>query len=92
MSVYACPFFPDFPENHSQAPLTLLFATDTQTPQTIVPVFLVHTLKDPFCENPHCVCQEQRVRKNALLVSITRGEVMFRASTRFHDPSKGGKQ
>ncbi len=91
MSVRIGTLFPDFPEEGKQQPLTLAYTTDTRIPQTIVPVFLVHSLKDPFCDNPHCVCQAERVRKNAMLLSITRGEVNLRASERFQEPPEGGK-
>jgi hypothetical protein len=91
MSVQACTFFPDFPEGY-QAPLTLAFTTDTQTPQTLVPVFLIHSLEAPFCHNPRCVCQEQRRQKIAMLASIAHGETTLHASTRFHDVSEEGKR
>jgi hypothetical protein len=91
MSVQVCTFFPDFPGESQQVPLTLAFATDTQTPQTIVPILLIHSLKEPFCDNPHCVCQTERVRKNAVLLSITRGEAILRASSHFQKPPEGRK-
>jgi hypothetical protein len=74
-----------------QSPLTLAFATDTSTPQPIVPVFLIHSLKEPFCDNPHCVCQVERVRKNMVLLSITRGEVMLYPADRFAAPLERGE-
>lgn len=92
MSVRVCTWFPDFPEEGKQQPLTLGFATDTSVPQAIVPILLIHSLKDPFCNNPHCICQAERVRKNALLLSITRGEVNLRPANRFQEPLEGGKQ
>ena len=92
MSVRISTLFPDFPEEGQHTPLTLEYTTDTSIPQTIVPVFLVHSLKDPFCDNPHCVCQAQRVRKNAVLLSITRGEVNLRAYSHFQEPLEGGKE
>lgn len=92
MSVQVGTLFPDFPGDEPQTPFTFGFTTDTQIPQTIVPVFLVHSMKEPFCNNPHCVCQENRVRKNAMLLSVTRGEVILRASERFQDAPEGGKK
>ncbi|QBD75204.1 hypothetical protein EPA93_04020 [Ktedonosporobacter rubrisoli] len=89
MSVRISTLFPDFPEEDKQPPLTLAYMTDTSIPQTIVPVFLIHSLKDPFCDNPLCVCQAQRVQKNAMLLSITRGEVNLRPAERFQEPPEG---
>ncbi len=91
MSVRVSTLFPDFPEEGKPPPLTLRFATDTSVPQPIVPVFLVHSLSDPFCDNPYCICQVERIRKNALLLSITRGEAILRASEHFQEPAEGGK-
>lgn len=90
MSASMCSFFPEFPGEGQQAPLTLIYVTDTKDPQPIVPIFLIHDLKDPFCDNPHCGCQAQRVQKNAILLSITRGEVNLRAANHFQAPPERG--
>lgn len=92
MNVQVGTLFPDFPDEGRHAPLTLGYMTDTSIPQTIVPVFLIHSLKEPFCDNPHCVCQAQRVQKNALLRSITRGEVNLRPADRFQNAPEGGEK
>ncbi len=88
MSVQTCPFFPDFPEGY-QEPLTLAITTDTQTPQTVVPVFLIHSLQNPFCNNPRCVCQEQRKQKTSLLASIIRGEITLHHASSFQKEGQG---
>lgn len=87
------PFYPLFPETPGgKPPFTFGFTTDTSIPQTLVPVFVIHSMKEPFCDNPRCVCQEDRVRKNAMLRSITRGEVYLRASEHFRDAPEGGRK
>lgn len=70
MSATTCTLFPDFPEEEQSAPLTLAFQTDTQTPQPVVPIYLVHKLQQPFCGDPGCVCQQHRPHKTALLESV----------------------
>ena len=71
MSVELCPFFPD-DENHP-APLTLAFPTDTRMPQEAVPIHLIHSLAQPFCDQPACLCQQQRQEKTVLLARIASG-------------------
>ncbi len=91
-SVQTCTFFPDFPNQDYQPSLTLAFTTDTQTPQAVIPVFLVHRLDAPFCNQPRCVCQEQRMQKIMVLASITRGEVTLHDATSFKDASEKREQ
>ena len=76
MRVELCPFLPD-DENHS-APMMLTFPTDTSTPQAAVPIFLIHSLAQPFCDQPGCLCQQQRQQIAALLVRIASGALTFR--------------
>lgn len=88
MSVPVCTFFPDFPEENHQPPLTLGFTTDTSVPQTIVPVFLIHSMAHPFCTKHGCACQQSRTQKAELLARIGRAELTLQA---FHDASEGGR-
>ncbi len=86
MVATTCPFFPDFPEQDQQAPLTLAFQTDTRTPQSVVPVFLIHTLAQPFCSQPSCVCHQNPVAVTALLAAIDQGALVLEE---IGDTSKG---
>jgi alcohol dehydrogenase YqhD (iron-dependent ADH family) len=52
---------------------TFSFPTDTQMPQPIVPVFLIHTLEQPFCAQPSCACHQNQVAVTALLTAIDQG-------------------
>ena len=92
MTVQLFPFFPDLPEEGQETLLTLAFETDTSAPCTTVPVFLIHSLENPFCANPHCVCQAERASKNALLFSIRRGEAIVYASTHFQETAERGQR
>lgn len=89
MSVQTCTFFPDYPDRDDYQSLTLAFPTDTQNAQTLVPVFLIHSLQFPFCDNPRCVCQEQRNQKTSLLASIIRGEITLHHASSFQEERKG---
>ncbi len=75
MSVQLCPFFPD--DENYPAPLTLAFLTDTRMPQEAVPVYLIHSLAQPFCNNTSCLCQQQRQQITELLLRVGRGELML---------------
>ena len=76
MSVQLCPFFPD--DERSPAAMTLAFPTDTSTPQEPLPVYFIHSLAQPFCNNPGCLCQQQRQQIAALLAGIASGALTLR--------------
>ncbi len=89
MDVQNCTFFPDFPGEGEQVPLTLACTSDTSIPHTIVPVFLIHSLKDPFCDNPQCVCQAEQSGS----AGVTRSEQRryFVEPARFTTLKRGGE-
>ncbi|HLG65072.1 MAG TPA: hypothetical protein VKY19_24255 [Ktedonosporobacter sp.] len=62
-----------FTTPNTEHPGTLAFPTDTQTPQPIVPVFLIHTLEQPFCSRPSCTCHQNHVAVTTLLAAIDQG-------------------
>lgn len=82
---------PEFPDDGRQPPFTLRFTTDTSVPQSIVPIFFLHSFADPFCDNPLCSCQEQSMEKAALLARIARAEVALHRASGFDVP-EGGMQ
>ena len=41
-------------------PLVLSNETDTQTPRQQIPIYYIHTLKAPFCQNRLCACFDRR--------------------------------
>jgi len=63
----------DFTIPHPNDVGTLAFPTDTQMPQPIVPVFLIHTLEQPFCAQPACACHQNHVAVTTLLAAIDQG-------------------
>jgi len=63
----------DFTTPNTASSGTLAFPTDTQTPQPIVPVFLIHTLEQPFCAQPSCACHQNQVTVTTLLAAIDQG-------------------
>jgi hypothetical protein len=87
MSVHVCTFFPEFPGEGESFPQMLPFTTDTSVPQTVVPILMIHNLKDPFCTTLGCICQQNRTQKSALLARIVRTELKLQA---FHDAREGG--
>jgi hypothetical protein len=64
--------------NHSGI---LAFTTDTQMSQPIVPVFLIHTLEQPFCSQPACACHQNQVAVTALLAAIDQGALTIEEIT-----------
>lgn len=64
MVATTCTFFPE-PEEEDKSPLGTAF----------VPVYLVHSIKQPFCKNPYCVCQQHRPQTSALLESVRLAEL-----------------
>ncbi|HEU5230693.1 MAG TPA: hypothetical protein VFU49_22920 [Ktedonobacteraceae bacterium] len=63
----------DFTTPNTEYSGTLSFPTDTQVPQMIIPVFLIHTLEQPFCSQPSCACHQNHVAVTALLTAIDQG-------------------
>jgi hypothetical protein len=45
------------PSRHVDDPLLFLREdTDTATPRTPIPLYFIHTLTAPFCQDTHCLC------------------------------------
>jgi hypothetical protein len=40
-----------------QYPQVLQQETDTATPRSVIPIFYIHSLQQPWCKNAACACQ-----------------------------------
>ncbi len=63
--------------------LTLRGATDTAHPQPVVPVYRIHSIKQPFCERSSCWCQASKAHVLPLLAAIRTGELALNAAASF---------
>ncbi len=63
----------------------LRFTTDTAHPQEIVPIYLIHTIENPFCPVPGCWCHTDQARIAKLLEAINNGEMTLREAANFAD-------
>jgi hypothetical protein len=61
--------FPDDP------PLTVRQDTDTATPRTPIPIYLMHGGRIPFCENPRCFCQHGKRAVTLLYEQVAAGKL-----------------
>jgi hypothetical protein len=66
-----------------QIPLTLRQESDTLTPRSIVPIFLVHTVDKPFCINPYCECHQKQEQIAKLLEETSQGKLTLREAADF---------
>ncbi len=71
------------PSEHSV--FALRIETDTAYPQEMVPIYLIHTIENPFCSLPGCWCQTDQERIIPLLEQIKRGEMTLREAVNFVD-------
>jgi hypothetical protein len=79
-----------FPEHNNQSLLNLSQPTDTQTPQGGVPLLFVHSMQEPFCSDPLCLCQRHRTLTQALLTLIAQGSIRLESATRLLSDPQGG--
>ncbi len=56
-------------------PLTVRQDTDTATPRTPIPIYLMHGGSIPFCENPRCFCQRGKHAATLLYEQIATGKL-----------------
>ncbi len=59
--------------------------TDTAHPQTVIPIYYIHSVSVPFCHNPLCACQRGRRAVTQLNKGITEGEIILQPSSVFTD-------
>lgn len=50
--------------------------TDTVYPQEEIPIYLIHTLQQPFCSHPDCWCRANNQRKIRLLNATQNNELV----------------
>jgi hypothetical protein len=58
-------------------PLTVRQDTDTATPRTPIPIYLMHGGSIPFCENPRCFCQRGKRAGAMLYEQIATGKLLL---------------
>ena len=61
----------------------LSFQTDTACPQTIVPIYFIHNIENPFCPIPNCWCHTDQQKIAALLEHIQDGTMTLREAADF---------
>lgn len=79
-----------FPEHNNQSPLTLSQPTDTRTPQCGVPILFVHSMQEPFCSDPSCMCQQNRLLTQSLLTLHAQGAIRIESAARLLNDPQGG--
>ena len=57
--------------------LTVRQDTDTATPRTPIPIYLMHGGSIPFCENPRCFCQRGKRAIALLYEQIATGKLQL---------------
>lgn len=57
--------------------LTLRGATDTAHPQPVVPVYLIHSLEQPFCDRQRCWCQQGKAQITPILAALKTGSLLL---------------
>ena len=60
-------------------------ATDTASPNLPVPIYFIHSLEAPFCNNAHCKCHWQQREVRRLLGHIVEGEMTLKEAANFLD-------
>ena len=53
-------------------------ATDTATPQKPIPIYTIHSLKEPYCRNAECECHAHQREVARLLGLINDGIMTLR--------------
>jgi hypothetical protein len=73
--------------------LTLRTPTDTATPQPVIPIFFIHTIENPFCDQPVCWCQASKAGIAPLLTDIRNGDMLLHEADVFTDSqTEGGRR
>jgi len=72
------------PTQHN-APATISFETDTSTPRSVIPIYIVHTAEHPFCSNTLCSCHQNQAHIACLVAAIQQGEMTLKEAADFAD-------
>lgn len=64
---------------------TLRTASDTAYSHEIVPIYLIHTIENPFCPAPSCWCHRDQERIARLLEHVESSEMTLREAADFAD-------
>ena len=72
--------------NPQEQPVSALrIETDTTYPYDIVPIYLIHTLENPFCPLPGCWCHTDQARIAPLLEHVRNGIMTLHEAANFAD-------
>jgi len=63
--------------------LTIPYPTDTAHPQPSIPIYFIHSIKQPFCNNPSCWCKTNKARIAPLLKAVQTGEMLLSQAASF---------
>jgi hypothetical protein len=69
-----------------ESQLTLREDTDTATPRTPIPIYFIHTLHAPFCQNPRCACHGNILAVTRLLGEVVEGIFVLDNAEAFLEP------
>lgn len=62
------------PQDH---PYTIQQETDTASPRSVVPIYLIHGGSSPFCNSPRCFCQRGKRAAAAMFPQLTKGKLQL---------------
>ncbi len=65
--------------------LVFRYQSDTAHPQDIVPIYFVHTMERPFCQEPSCWCHTAQASAAMLLEAVQRGVMVLHSAADFAD-------
>lgn len=63
--------------------ITIQTDTDTATPRSVVPVYFVHSLDEPFCSKPFCECHAHQEQVMMLLFAIDNAHIRLDRASSF---------
>lgn len=66
--------------------------TDTAHAQATVPIYLVHTLEDPFCPLPGCECHIDQKEITRLLEQVNNGSLILQNAAAFAERTLGKEE
>jgi hypothetical protein len=63
--------------------VTLRTPTDTAHPPQAIPIYLIHSIATPFCQQPECWCQTNKRTAEYVLTALNTGELRLSTAARF---------
>ena len=66
--------------------------TDTAHPQTIVPIYFIHTIQQPFCSLSGCWCQANKAQITKVLLAVQAGEWLLAEAVNLNSDQEESKE